>query len=47
MPAKLEKELRATAIRKGLKGARKDAYVYGTMNKLGLMHGNKKTHGGK
>lgn len=35
MPKKLEKELEHQADKKGLKGARKDAYVYGTMRKTG------------
>jgi len=35
MPAKLEKELNRLASKKGLKGKRKNAYVYGTMRKTG------------
>jgi hypothetical protein len=35
MPKKLEKELKAEARKKGLKGDRADAYVYGTMRKTG------------
>jgi hypothetical protein len=35
MPAKLERELKAQAEKKGLTGAHKDAYVYGTMRKTG------------
>lgn len=35
MPKKLEKELRAEAKKKGLKGKRADAYVYGTLRKTG------------
>jgi len=35
MPEKLEKELKAEAKKKGLKGERADAYVYGTMRKTG------------
>ena len=48
MPAKMEKELKAEAKKKfpGNK-ERQDHYVYGTMNKLGYMHGNKKTKKGK
>ena len=35
MPEKLEKELKKEAEKKGLKGERKDAYIYGTMRKTG------------
>ena len=35
MPKKLEKSLKKTARKKGLKGKRADAYVYGTMRKTG------------
>ena len=35
MPAKLEKALKQAAVEKGLKGKRKDAYVYGTMRNTG------------
>ena len=35
MPTKLEKDLKKAANKKGLKGARKDAYVYGTLRKTG------------
>ena len=34
MPKKLEEHLKAQANKKGLKGPRKDAYVYGTMAKI-------------
>ncbi len=34
MPKKLEKELKREANKKGLTGERKDAYVYGTLNKI-------------
>ena len=37
MPKKVESKLKREASKKGLTGQRKDAYVYGTMNKLGLM----------
>ena len=33
MPKKMEKALKKQAAKKGLKGKRKDAYIYGTMNK--------------
>jgi hypothetical protein len=35
MPKKMEKELKKEAKKKGLKGDRADAYVYGTMRKAG------------
>ncbi len=35
MPKKMEQELKREAEKKGLKGARKDAYVYGTLRKTG------------
>lgn len=35
MPKKIEKELLKEAHKKHLKGKAKDAYVYGTMRKLG------------
>lgn len=35
MPKKMEKELKKEAKKKGLKGERADAYVYGTMRKTG------------
>lgn len=35
MPKKLERALKRSAKKKGLKGRRKDAYVYGTMRKTG------------
>ncbi len=35
MPEKMERALKALAKRKGLKGARADAYVYGTLRKTG------------
>lgn len=35
MPKKLEKELKAEAKRKGMKGERANAYVYGTLRKTG------------
>jgi len=35
MPAALEKKLKAEARKKGLKGERADAYVYGTLRKTG------------
>ncbi len=35
MPKEMERKLRAEARKKGLKGKRADAYVYGTMRKQG------------
>ncbi len=35
MPKKLEMELRKLASKKGLKGKRKAAYIFGTMRKTG------------
>lgn len=35
MPKKLERKLKRKASKKGLKGTRKDAYVYGTLRKTG------------
>jgi hypothetical protein len=43
MPAFLEKALEKSATKHGFKGHRAAAYVYGTMNKIGAMHGNKET----
>lgn len=34
MPLKLERKLKREADKKGLSGKRKNAYVYGTMNKI-------------
>ena len=35
MPKELELKLQAEARKKGLKGKRKDAFVYGTLRKTG------------
>lgn len=35
MPKKMEQALKKEAKKKGLKGERADAYVYGTMRKTG------------
>lgn len=35
MPKKMERQLMREAAKKHLKGERKDAYVYGTMRKMG------------
>lgn len=34
MPKKLERKLAREATRKGITGARRDAYVYGTMARI-------------
>lgn len=43
MPKFLEDKLKSAAATKGLKGKRAAAYVYGTMNNMGAMHGSKET----
>lgn len=35
MPKKLERQLKRQAAKRGLKGERKNAYVYGTLRKTG------------
>jgi len=40
MPIEVENKLKARARKKGFKGKRADRYVYGTMNKLGLLEAN-------
>lgn len=47
MPKFLEQELRASAEKKGYTGRKADAYVYGAMNNMGAMHGNKETAKGR
>ncbi len=42
MPAKLERALKKEAAKKGLKGKRKAAYVYGTMRKTGWVPSTQK-----
>lgn len=42
MPKKLEKKLRKEANKKGLKGKRADAYVYGSLRKTGWKPKKKK-----
>lgn len=44
MPEAMERELRAQARKKGLKGKRLNAYVYGTMRKTGWKPGQEKAH---
>lgn len=47
MPKFLEKKLEAQGRKKGYEGDRLDRYVYGTMNKMGAMHGSKTTEKGR
>jgi hypothetical protein len=42
MPKKVEKRLLREAHKKGYTGARAKRYVYGTMNKLGLLKRGRK-----
>jgi hypothetical protein len=41
MPKEMHRSLEARARKMGLKGERKDAYVYGTMRKVEGMHKKK------
>ena len=43
MPKFLEDKLKAEASKKGMTGRKAAQYVYGAMNDLGAMHGNKET----
>lgn len=47
MPKFMEENLEKEASKKGFTGKRKNAYVYGTMNKMGFMKGNKTTAKGR
>lgn len=47
MPAFLEKKLKMEAAKKGKTGAAADRYVFGAMNNMGAMKGNKETAKGK
>lgn len=42
MPKKLERKLAQQAKRKGFGKKRTSRYVYGTLNKLGLLHPKKR-----
>ena len=42
MPKNMELQLKKEAIKKGLKGEEKDAYIYGTMRKTGWKPKKKK-----
>ncbi len=46
MPAKMERELKAEARKKGLKGEAFDRYVYGTMRKAGWKPKKRKSTNG-
>lgn len=43
MPKFLKKKLKAEAAKEGKTGRASDRYVYGAMNNMGAMHGNKET----
>ena len=47
MPKFLEEKLEAGAKKRGFTGKRADRYVYGAMNKMGAMRGNKETAKGR
>jgi hypothetical protein len=47
MPEFLKKKLAAGASKKGFTGKKADAYVYGALNNMGAMHGNKETAKGR
>jgi hypothetical protein len=47
MPKQVEAVIRRSAEKKGYSGRRADAYVYGTLNNMGAMHGNKETAKGE
>jgi hypothetical protein len=46
-PDFLEKKLESGAAKHGFSGRRKDRYVYGAMNRMGAMSGNKITAKGR
>lgn len=43
MPKKLHRQLQRRARKKGLKGERKNAYIYGTMDKIGKAKKHKRS----
>lgn len=47
MPVFLENVLKASAHKRGFTGRRAAKYVYGTLNNIGAMHGNKETAKGR
>lgn len=46
MPEKMERALRQEALKRKLKGKRKDAFIYGTMNKQGETINKDGSHNG-
>ena len=46
MPQFLEKILKGEAKQRGFRGKKAAAYVYGTMNNIGAIHGHKETANG-
>lgn len=42
MPEAMERKLKSEAVRKGFKGKRADAYIYGTMRKTGWIPSTQK-----
>jgi hypothetical protein len=47
MPAFLEAKLKSKAAEKGFSGKKAKRYVYGALNNMGAMRGNKETAKGK
>lgn len=47
MPEFLERQLKKAAAKKGKRGRAADRYVYGAMNNMGAMRGNKETDKGR
>lgn len=47
MPAFLEAALQKGAAKAGLSGRQADRYVYGAMNRMGAMRGNRETPKGR
>ena len=47
MPAFLEHALRKSVRKAGKTGKAADRYVYGSMNRMGAMHGSKETARGR
>lgn len=45
--AKAEAALKKGARKKGMTGDQADKYIYGALNNLGMMHGNKPTAKGR
>jgi hypothetical protein len=43
MPAFLEAKLKSAAAEQGFSGKKADRYIYGAMNNMGAMRGNKET----